>query len=95
MAEIWQLAADSDLHWRCWDGEWVVYNDASGDTHLLDSLAVIALKALAEGPAEADALCRNLAQSMDLAADDRLAGTVGDMLRELGRLGLVDRSPDR
>lgn len=41
---VWQVTRGCELHWRTWDGEHVVYNTGSGDTHLLDSHSAAILK---------------------------------------------------
>jgi PqqD family protein of HPr-rel-A system len=52
----WELAEGSQLHWKSWDDEFVVFDEGSGDTHLLDPLAAEVLKALEEAPGDVPAL---------------------------------------
>jgi PqqD family protein of HPr-rel-A system len=47
----WKIWKDCTLRWREWNGEFVVYNTGSGDTHLLDELSGNTLKAIEESPA--------------------------------------------
>lgn len=79
----WRLAPGQMLAHRCWDGEYVVFNDLSGDTHLLAGSAFALLQSLARAPA-------------DEAALSELAGPEGDLpalLAELEALSLVEFLP--
>jgi PqqD family protein of HPr-rel-A system len=44
----WKLTSGQRLQRRCWDDECVVFNDLTGDTHLLGADAVLVLLRLAE-----------------------------------------------
>lgn len=57
---IWRLAAGQGLLYRCWDGECLLYNDLSGDTHLLDEFAISLLEELRAAPQSATQLEENL-----------------------------------
>ena len=54
----WQLAEGCRLHWKAWDDEFVIFDEGSGDTHLLDPLAAEFLKVLEESPGEVPGLAR-------------------------------------
>jgi PqqD family protein of HPr-rel-A system len=43
---MWRLAPGQALRRRGWDGEHLLYNDLSGDTHLLTEPAILLLLAL-------------------------------------------------
>ncbi len=45
-ATKWRVYAPSALHWHEWDGEHLVYNDLSGDTHYLGKAAACLLRRL-------------------------------------------------
>lgn len=47
---VWRLASSQELLYRGWDQEFVVYNHASGDTHLLEGSAMRLLLELQNGP---------------------------------------------
>jgi PqqD family protein of HPr-rel-A system len=87
MAISWRLSAGQRLRRRQWDGECVLYNDLSGDTHLLGADALELLLALHAGPADTDALERRLLAAGLAAADD--AG-VATLLEDLERLALIE-----
>jgi PqqD family protein of HPr-rel-A system len=86
-----RLAPDARLLWRRWADEFVVYNDASGDTHLFEEVSGILLQRIAEGPADFESLRALAAETLGVAADDIDPATIDQVIDELHRLGLVDR----
>ncbi|USX11737.1 HPr-rel-A system PqqD family peptide chaperone [Oxalobacteraceae bacterium OTU3CAMAD1] len=83
----WRLTPGQQLRRRQWDGECVLYNDLSGDTHLLGADALELLLALLAGPADADALARRLLAA-GLDADE--PAEVDALLADLEGLALVE-----
>jgi PqqD family protein of HPr-rel-A system len=86
-----QLAAS-----RHWDGEFVVYNNLSGDTHLLGADAMLVLRRLQQGGADTAALLAALhegAEAPAAAAHAALAAELEAMLDDLRRLALIDAAP--
>lgn len=75
MASSWRLVPGQALLHRGWDGAFVLYNDLSGDTHLLSDDAMALLLALRDG---------------DVAPDELAAPDVADLLATLCRLDLVE-----
>lgn len=53
---VWRITPGQALRRREWQGEYVLYNDISGDTHLLGADAVDLLLALQQAPAPESAL---------------------------------------
>jgi len=84
---IWRLASGQRLVHRCHDGECVLFNDLSGDTHLLDDLTLGLLQALGEAPQSASALAGG-----DPADPDTLAA-LDELLASLAALYLVEAVP--
>jgi PqqD family protein of HPr-rel-A system len=89
---MWRVVPGQLLACREWDGEAVLYNDLSGDTHLLDGAAIDVLQALRSAPLDAAALARRLAERFN-ASPDELGAEIEDMLAELARLDLVEALP--
>jgi PqqD family protein of HPr-rel-A system len=87
MAISWRLSPGQQLRRRQWDGECVLYNDLSGDTHLIGADALELLLALHAGPADTGALGRGLLAAGLAAADD---AEVAALLEDLERLALVE-----
>jgi len=85
---IWRLAPGQRLQYRCWDGECVLYNDLSGDTHLLDEFALALLEQLKAGPQAA----AQLAAAFELDAQDEDA-VLQIVLDDLSALFLVEALP--
>ena len=81
------------LAWREWDPEEaVVFNRASGRTHLLDAFSAAALRALAEQPGDIATLSRHLvAQSS--APETIVRVRLGQVLNTLRELGLAESIP--
>ena len=58
---MWQILPGQSLSHRCWDDEVVLYNNLSGDTHLLSADALALLAALRGGPLSVAQLAQHLA----------------------------------
>ena len=78
---VWALPEMAVLSWRSWDAdEVVVFNEGSGQTHLLDAFSAAVLREVEKGPMPFGSLLRNLSQELGLGSDKvrtRLAQTVG------------------
>jgi PqqD family protein of HPr-rel-A system len=85
----WRLRPGQALRHRQWDDEYVLYNDLSGDTHLLGAAAIELLLALARGPATGAALAAVLEAGFDLDPAD-VPRETDDLLALLQRLALID-----
>lgn len=83
---MWKLIEGQTLTRRGWDDEYVVYNDLSGDTHLLGADAMDILLQLQSGPVDEEAL----AQALQVARQDREVFAL--TLVELGALSLIERT---
>jgi PqqD family protein of HPr-rel-A system len=89
----WQLRAGQRLRMLPDDDETVVYNDLSGDTHLLSSIAVSMLERLRHGPANSNTLAGFLASEWELDADIAPAALTETLLGELAALSLIEPIP--
>jgi PqqD family protein of HPr-rel-A system len=86
----WRLDRRAELHWRCLDDEWVVFEAASGDTHHLDTIAAAVLMCLEADPLDLDGLSEVIASELQVPNRDDLAGRLDDLLAQLQGLGLVE-----
>jgi ABC-type taurine transport system substrate-binding protein len=86
----WRLAGGS-IAWRQFDGEAVVYDDSTGNTHHLGLLGSAVLRALAAHPAGigVNALALEIHADGAIAVDDALVIEMERTLRELRRLELA------
>ena len=89
---LWTIARESDLRWRVWDDQVVVFNAASGDTHLLNLVAGEALRCLQE-PADAAQLAQRVAAAVNVSPDGDFLEQIADLLEELAELGLIEAVP--
>ena len=87
---VWRLIADKPLPLHCWAGDCVAYNPIFGNTHFLDLVTGEVLKAIVTAPMPANALCRHVAGFLEVADDGRLAEHVGEILKVLDELGLIE-----
>lgn len=87
----WTVPLEVRLEWRTWNGHSVVFNAASGDTHLLDSTAAEVLKGLETRPMCIDELC---AQVLELGETWTSAGGdpsshIESLVTKFDELGLI------
>ena len=75
MAASWRLVPGQALLHRGWDGAFVLYNDLSGDTHLLTDDAMTLLLALRDD---------------DVTPQELAAPELADLLATLRQLDLVE-----
>lgn len=83
-----------DPLWCELDGESVLFDRGSGDTHCLDAVTTIMMKSLLQESADAEQLAGIVAQSLLLEVDDDLRRYVAEAIVELGRKGLIARVSD-
>ena len=87
----WKVSARGALHWLDWDGQHLVFDEASGDTHLLDVVGAAVFHCLLQSPAlgETDLLHR-VAALLELPPDDDLLDQVEEILRRFARFRLLE-----
>ncbi len=86
----WNVIEPCDFHWRSWDGQHVVYNPASGDTHLLNPIAGQSLQILQQSPADVAELAERVASRLNVPSDRQLVEQVEELVVELNKLGLIE-----
>ncbi len=90
---LWTLHRSADISWRDWEGLGAVYNDDSGDTHLVDALAIEFLELLSQRPLSVAQLLSQLADAIPDEMDVATATALFDrQLKSLQELGLVERT---
>ena len=92
----WHVVAPHALSWREWDGEVVVYNDATGSTHHLGPLGGSVLSALHRHPSGIDmaSLVRDVSNHAVVAEPAELPAAIEHTLAELAALKLAACIPD-
>jgi PqqD family protein of HPr-rel-A system len=86
---LYRLATENGLVWRSWDGEIVVLNEASGDTHRLDLVASAAFEVLLDAPADAQTLTRRVIEELGAVDEQRIASSIETVLGKFDELGLL------
>lgn len=87
----WRVIPGQALQRRAWDDTYVVFNNLSGDTHLLDAGAMQVLLAVAHAPASEAELAERLRESLQLDAQEVLE--IPGMLEDLRALSLIECLP--
>ena len=87
MADRWTLHPLASLHWRQFEGDWLVYDDLSGDTHMMDTLGAAVLTCLE--PRVPLAMTDLLAQLHTDFAIEADAARVTPIVLQLRALGLL------
>lgn len=90
MSDLWRVTPGQHLAHRGWQDEFVVYNNLTGDTHLIDGDTLALLMQLRYAPATVASLCQAL--GTDAPPDDvaALPDTLSAMLDSLQHLYLVE-----
>lgn len=86
----WRTVPGSLFRWREWDGEFVLYDESSGDTHRLNPLGARAVMLLLASAAGVGELSGRLATEFALEGDAELTASVDRLLLHLYGLGLIE-----
>jgi PqqD family protein of HPr-rel-A system len=91
-AFVWRPVAANAVAWREWDGEIVIYNDVTGDTHHLSRLGSHVLQSLLLHPSGIafDTLVIDVARHVEVPEDVHLAHEIERTLRDLAELRLAN-----
>lgn len=89
--KIWSPVSVNMLHRRHWEGDdvAVVYNAASGDTHLLELPALEILDRIRRSPCTSQELANELADNFPAGEQDQALAYVEATLIQLQDVGLV------
>lgn len=88
--QSWRSANAMPVPTRYWEGDCVVYNTLSGDTHILDIVAGEILRAVMEKPVQGRELVRHIAAFLEVPDDDTTLANVSQILHRLDELGLIE-----
>lgn len=87
---LYQIPPVSVLHWVSWGDEYVVFDEASGQTHLLDPIKAFVLEALSDGPTTAVQFSQPLTTAWPTFRDADRHALVASALEQLQRAQLVE-----
>ena len=88
---MWCLIHGQTLQQRRWGDETVLYNDLSGDTHLLGETAICLLQALQASARDEATLVASVCAQLQIDADDTAAHETAVLLASLSTLSLIER----
>ena len=74
---------------RFWEDDSVVYNQLSGETHLLDGLGAQVFKLISEKAVTRTALLENINSVFEFEMGSDVAGLLDNLILEYQKLGLV------
>lgn len=88
----WRLGTLVDLHWHSWDDESVVFDSASGDTHLFEPISVEVLRFIEESvtPQSMYDIVQHLLPMLD-ESEAALLEHTQKVIATFNRLGLVEQ----
>jgi PqqD family protein of HPr-rel-A system len=86
----WQINALVTLHWRDWNGEWVVFDVGSGQTHQMDTLTATVLMLLETAPASQFELASLTADALAIPNDHSFSSALSGILDGLRAAGLIE-----
>lgn len=88
----WQVAAENELLFRSWGDEFVVYNGATGDTHLLGLAAAQVILKLQQTPTDAVSLAEWVAPLLQTEPDDEFVLFIEQILTDFDSLGIIEHT---
>lgn len=88
--QSWRIKPDMQFGWHCWEDECVVYNDATGDTHLFSTVVLFMLNELSKRPAPVHRLAASLFGGEEDKEEMDVMQRLYDLLLELHALELVE-----
>lgn len=86
---MWHLTADTLVYAPASEEAAVIYNTASGDTHLVNALAAQVISLLGSTAASTDALLDRIAGRYPAPLDPELPQVLESTLADLHRLDLI------
>jgi PqqD family protein of HPr-rel-A system len=76
--------------WKTWGEESIVFNESSGNTHLLNPTAAKILSIVQSQPSSAEEISLKIASESGLGADEKILQGVDVVLETLDNLGLIE-----
>lgn len=89
---FWLANRFSSLCIEEWDGEFTVFQPASGKTHFLNEMGLKILKLLEQSPATLQDLCQQLSEYFTLPLEQQFSEQIMKTLLRYEVLGLVSRA---
>ena len=89
----WQVATDNAFLFHSWGDEFVVYNGATGDTHLLGLVAAQVMLKLQQMPTDVVSMAEWVAPMLQTEPDDDFVLFIEQILTDFDHLGMIEPTP--
>lgn len=89
ISTVWQVPAPDSLVWRSFDSYSLLFNERSGNTHVLDPLSREILDLLQETPRDELSLVRELSSILEEQDTQALEVAVHEALEAFDSAGLI------
>ncbi|MET0081734.1 MAG: HPr-rel-A system PqqD family peptide chaperone [Sedimenticola sp.] len=89
MDTVWRLEQGVKLIWHRWDDEYLVFNEGSGATHLLDTSTAGLLQTLESSPQHFSELSTACCFRYPDVSSEEVEEWLGQSLRQFEKLGLA------
>ena len=86
----WRVRGDTRLYWRDWHDESIVFDELSGDTHLLDMVSAIGLRHLSQEWHTVESLASSLAENLGEPMDETIQHYTNQLIDILGQKGILE-----
>jgi len=90
----WSLESPCRLHWKRFDTEWVVYEEASNQTMVLDAAEMDVLICLSAGALEGESLEMQVLEDLELQDSSETRLLVSACMSRLKSWGLIKQAED-
>lgn len=78
------------VYCRFWEDECIVYNQLTGETHLIAGVGAVVFKTVSEKPSTQAGILHSVEKIFDLQSDFDIKGLVDSLILEYQKLGLLD-----
>jgi PqqD family protein of HPr-rel-A system len=86
---IWTVSAGTCLCWKQWGDGFIIFHEASGNTHYLNLFAATALKLLFDKASCAESLAKDTSDKLSIPYEPSMVDSINVMLSELKSLGVT------
>ena len=88
--DCWCVPLPSTLHWEGWGEQVALYDERSGETHLLNKLTAAGLQELCTRAMNSTELCKFLADRFETQCNEHFMKQIEALLVQFEQLGLVE-----
>ena len=88
--QSWNLVSNATLYWKTLQDECVVFNSASGQTHLLDPISALFVHQIQQRRQESDELFFETARLLECDLTPEIRTTFEERLWKLEASGLIE-----